>query len=425
VSHRLGAHSAAFVLGAIVAASPVAMHGDAGRSPGPGDDVRGLWVGRAVLSSPASIAAMVRDAEATGINTIFVQVRGRGETFYRSRLEPRASELASQPAAFDPLAETLARAREAGLRVHAWVNVNLVASAVTLPASPSHVARRHPEWLMVPRALAATLAGRSPRSAGYLAGLATWTAAASARVEGLYLSPLVPGAQDHTVSIIRELAQRYPLDGIHLDYIRFPGPDFDYNRTALSEFRRTVAGRGVVPADRRRLDRASGADPTVWARTYPAAWSAFREERLTALLARLRAAALAERAGLAISAAVAPDSEIARTDKLQPWGRWADAGHLDAVCPMIYTADLEEFERLVAAARARLHDRADLWAGIGAYRLTPERTAANVRAARQAGAAGVLLFSYEALTAESATPLPVVRDLLRTALIGEPAVQSP
>jgi hypothetical protein len=92
---------------------------------------------------------------------------------------------------------------------------------------------------------------------------------------------------------------------------------------------------------------------------------------------------------------------------------------------MIYTTDVDEFERLLTAARARLNQKAALWAGSGAYRLTPTRTAANVRAARQGGAAGVLLFSYEALTAEPGPSTPAVRDVLRAALIGEPAVQSP
>ena len=367
VHRRVLLQAIAVTTGAMLAMSAVTAVARADR-PRPANvgDVRGLWVGRTALTSPAAIAAMVRDAEATGINTLFVQVRGRGEAFYRSRVDPRAADLASQPADFDPLAETLARAHAAGMRVHAWVNVNLVASAVTLPAAASHVARRHPEWLMVPRALAASLAARSPRSAGYLPTLATWTAATSARVEGLYLSPLVPAAQSYTVDLVRELARAYPLDGIHLDYIRYPGPDFDYSRAALAEFRRASVARGVPAADRRRLDRAATADPTVWARTYPVAWSAFREERLTALVARLRAAALGVRPGLAISAAVAPDAETARTEKLQPWGHWADAGYLDAVCPMIYTTDAGEFERLLAAARARLHDRTALWAGIGA-----------------------------------------------------------
>ena len=53
-------------------------------------------------------------------------------------LEPRPASLAAQPA-FDPLATTIAQAHEAGLQVHAWINVNLVASAAELPAAREHV----------------------------------------------------------------------------------------------------------------------------------------------------------------------------------------------------------------------------------------------------------------------------------------------
>jgi uncharacterized lipoprotein YddW (UPF0748 family) len=388
-------------------------------------EVRGLWVGRGALTSPESIAVMVREAKATGINTLFVQVRGRGEAFYRSRVEPRASDLAGRPLTFDPLAETLTAARTAGLRVHAWINVNLVSSASRLPEASTHIARRHPEWLMVPRALAPTLAKRSPRSREYLTALTTWTTRASERVEGLYLSPLVPAAQAHTVAVVEELARDYALDGIHLDYIRFPGPDFDYAPAAIAEFRRLVLSRGVPRADRDRLDREARRDPTTWTRTYASSWTAFREERLASLVHRLRAAALAARPGLVISAAVVPDHDAARREKLQDWGSWADAGVLDAICPMIYTTDAAEFETQFAAVRARVAGGPALWAGIGAYRLPPARTAANVRAARHGGAAGVILFSYEQLSTATGSPPAAVRDLFRAALLEPVAWQSP
>ena len=90
-------------------------------------------------------------AHQQGFNTLLVQVRGRGDAYYTTPLEPRSTDLARQPASFDPLATVLTEARERGLRVHAWVALNLVSSAVELPASPEHLVYRHPEWLMVPR----------------------------------------------------------------------------------------------------------------------------------------------------------------------------------------------------------------------------------------------------------------------------------
>src|SRR5687767_5121944 len=120
------------------------------------DQTRALWVTRATLGNPESIKQMVAAADAGGFNTLLVQVRGRGDAYYAGTVEPRASELASKPA-FDPLATVIEHAHASGIEVHAWVAVNLVSSSVSLPASRDHVVYRAPEWLMVPRELAAEM----------------------------------------------------------------------------------------------------------------------------------------------------------------------------------------------------------------------------------------------------------------------------
>src|SRR5256885_7783579 len=56
-------------------------------------EVRALWVVRTTLTSIPKIQAMVKAAAENGFNTLIVQVRGRGDAFYRSRREPRAAEL--------------------------------------------------------------------------------------------------------------------------------------------------------------------------------------------------------------------------------------------------------------------------------------------------------------------------------------------
>ena len=84
-------------------------------------EIRALWVTRSSLTSPASIASFVKAAADHGFNTLLVQVRGRGDAYYASALEPRPADLAKQPAAFDPLATVLADAKANGIHVHAWV----------------------------------------------------------------------------------------------------------------------------------------------------------------------------------------------------------------------------------------------------------------------------------------------------------------
>ena len=51
----------------------------------------------------------------------------------------------------------------------------------------------------------------------------------------------------------------------------------------------------------------------------------------------------------------------------------------------------------IAAARDIAGGRA-VWAGIGAYRLTPSQTIDNIQTTRRLGTGGFILFSYDSLT---------------------------
>jgi len=242
------ARAAALVTAALAIAAVCAPRAGAARADA---EVRALWVVRTSLTSPQAIATMVAAAQSSGFNTLLVQIRGRGDAYYSGGTEPRATPLASQPD-FDPLAVTIALAHHAGLQVHAWVNVNLVAGA-DLPAAREHVIYRHPEWLMVPRALAEDLLVVPPRSPEYIGRLTRYVRSQPTELEGLYVSPITEAAGDYTAGVVRDIVSRYAVDGVHLDYIRYPTDEFDYSREALLAFRRDVAA-DIPTADVHRLD---------------------------------------------------------------------------------------------------------------------------------------------------------------------------
>lgn len=366
------------------------------------DEVRALWVVRTSLTSPAAIGAMVTSAKAGGFNTLLVQVRGRGDAYYQRALEPRPAALASQPA-FDPLATVIDRAHAAGLRVHAWMNMNLVVGVGEMPVAREHVVYRHPEWLMVPRALADDLAGADPRSPSYLGRLARYARAQSNEIEGLYLSPVSQAAADYTVSVVQDVVDRYPLDGVHLDYVRYPSPDFDYSRDTLAAFRRFVLPE-LAAADRRRYDaRVASGETVLYTRAFPERWRTFRADRLTALVAQLHAAIKTRRPSAIVSAAVAPDPVEAADRRLQNWRTWLDRDLVDVICPMAYTTDPVVFAAQVEGAQ-QIAGGHPVWAGIGAYRLTSAQITAHVRTTRRLGAAGVILFSYDSLIGPTRGP---------------------
>ena len=367
-------------------------------------ETRALWVTRTTLGTPAGIEQMVRAAQSGGFNTLVVQVRGRGDAYYRSRFEPRAAELDRLPD-FDPLADTLRLAHQAGLKVHAWVAVNLVSSAVELPRARQHIIYRQPDWLMVPRELAAEMLDVDPKSPEYVGRLARWTRAHAAEVEGLYASPVHPWAATHAIAVIEEIESAYDVDGVHLDYVRYPGEEFDYSRSALQQFK--VATRPQLSEeDRRRADAQERLDPLAYPTLFRDRWTAFRQSRLTTLVMRVRTAVKAAKPNITLSAAVLPDIVHAKQSRLQDWRLWLDQSLLDVLCPMAYTQDVDAFAQQVRSAQELAGD-VPVWAGVGAYRLSSSATLAHIAAARQLKAAGIILFSYDSLVTppNSATSL--------------------
>lgn len=359
---------------------PAAAVASAAAAARPLEEMRGVWMVRTALTSPQAVDRAVDEAYRAGANALFVQVRGRGDAFYVSQLAPRSELIGRQFPAFDPFERTIAQARARGMAVHAWFNVLLSANfSQRLP--PGHVLSQHPDWAMVPRRAARRALTADPRGMPWLAK-ETYN---PGDVEGQYLSPSAPGVGEYLEAAVRELMQRYPVEGFHLDFIRYPSRDYDYSRHALEGFARTLVAPG---------DLATAPDRNV------AAWDEYRRSVLTRLAVRLSAAAREARPGVVVSAAVVPDEATAISHKFQDWPDWGVRRVVDALCPMAYSADSRVFRGQVEQARERLGGRAPVWAGVGAYRLDAAGIVEKVRIAREAGAAGSVLFSHESLAGQ-------------------------
>ncbi len=298
---------------------------------------KALWVVRDRITTSEAVETLVAEAAARGIGDLVVQVRGRGDAYYASALEPRAEALGHED---DPLALLVAGGHARALRIHAWLNVFFVWSHPErrLPRDERHLVHAHPQWLLRPD------------------GVRTLDPAGGSDFEGIYADPANATAREHTIRVFADVAARYAVDGIHYDYVRYPqvsyasGPEDHAHVSALV--------RDAAP--------------------------------------RLREA----RPGVVISAAVFPDPAVARERVLQRWPEWAAAGLIDLLCPMAYRRHTAEVARLLAAARAAT--RAQLWGGLMGYAGEPALLAEQVRAARDAGCEGAILFAYD----------PAQRDLL-------------
>jgi len=357
------------------------------------DEVRALWVVRYTMTSEEAVTEMVENAADAGINTLLVQVRGRADAFYLSELEPRGESVRGGDG-FDPLAQVIDEAHARGIAVHAWVNTHLVWGPADLPKSPDHVLNAHPDWLSVPRDLGKELLAIDPFDARFVDALVGYARDNPGTVEGVYTSPSHPEVQDRVHAVWLDLAERYDLDGIHYDYIRFPSRQYDYSIGALERFRLWARG-AVTPARFGQLEDAYLADLYAFVEGEPALWAEFRREQVTRLVERIHRDVKALKPRLTISAAVIADADLAFNDRFQDWPAWLDRGLIDVAVPMAYTPDSRRFESLVRVARDAAGRDDRLWAGIGAYMNSVDGTMGMIDIARVEGAGGVVLFSYD------------------------------
>ena len=358
-------------------------------------EVRGLWVVRSSMTSEGEVREMVDRAASAGFNTLVVQVRGRADAFYRSSLEPPGETL-EEGTRFDPLALAIELGHRRGMAVHAWVNTHLVWGPTGPPRSAEHLVRARPDWLGVPRALADELFTLAPGDPRYFGALRRYADDNRATVEGVYTSPSHPEVQARVHDVWMELLDRYDLDGIHFDYIRFPSSDFDYSRGALERFRAWMAaGNAVAGSSGVPTHFGTAREALSFVDAHPEAWDDFRRAQITGLVRRIYHAVKARRPEVVVSAAVIADAEDAYAHRFQDWRSWLAEGVLDVAVPMAYTPDNGRFDAQIAEVRRAAGIRERAWAGVGAYLNGLEGTLEKIDLARANDAGGIVLFSYD------------------------------
>lgn len=315
-------------------------------------EMRGMWVNAWAhgLRSKAEVTDVVKAAKAARLNALFVQARRRGDALYTSDLAPRC---ASVPRGFDPLAEAIRQGHAAGLEVHAWLTVLPAWSrqAGTKPPA-NHVLARHPDWVMANRS------GRMMRL--------------SDGGEGVFLDPGLPEVHDELARVVAEIVRRYPgLDGIHLDYVRYPSSQWGYNPRAVARFK-----------------RETGKTPT----GNPAVFADWRRAQVTAMVKKISAAARNVRPDIQMSASVIADRSDAYTHRLQDWSGWMRDEILDFVVPMNYATNHATFNARSKAALSRPGSPA--YIGIGAWNQSVSATLKQAETVRSMGAPGMLFYDY-------------------------------
>ncbi|HVC77432.1 MAG TPA: family 10 glycosylhydrolase [Candidatus Micrarchaeaceae archaeon] len=325
---------------------------------------RALWVDafHDGIKSPAQVEKLVADAHRGNLNALIVQVRKRGDAYFDQSDEPRATDIQGPPE-FDPLAYViqLAHASTPRIEVHAWLNTFYVGDTSAV------FANHRSAW--------GTLSNTGTKS-------------------GLF-DPGVPDVLTYTHKIFMDVAKHYDIDGLHMDYVRYPGVEWGYNPTAIALYKaQTGATTTPAPEDE--------------------AWKAWRRGRVTAFVRDLNADLKHTKPNVKLSGALiaygdgpalAADWPLtsAYGDVFQDWYGWLANRYIDLGVVMNYDSawvSLEEawFTRWLAFEKNSGFGNRIL-TGVGGFMNYPEDTLAQIRLALAPSSnghrlLGVAIYSY-------------------------------
>lgn len=307
----------------------------AGTGPFPGD-----W--------PTAISTLVDN----GYSAVFPNMLKAGLAHYDSALVPHSSEYAKYG---DQMAACVDAARSRGIEVHVWkVNWNL---------------------------------GRAPQD--FIDQMrAEERTQVSAYGDPLdWLCPSHPDNHALEHDSMMEALQRYDIDGLHFDYIRYPGPDYCYCDGCRTRFEHETGNTVELWPDDVRAGGRLESEFLPW-----------RRAQITELVEAVYESAKAHDPKVTISAAVFGDYDQATSSVGQDWVEWIDKGIVDQLHPMTTTPDYDRFRELVGEQLAHADGRIPIYPGIGvsndATRFTPDAAIAQVLITRDLGTGGYIMFNY-------------------------------
>lgn len=357
-------------------------------------EIRALWVDgfNPGIRTREEAGQLIADAKRAGINTLFVQVRRRGDSLYRQSIEPPVEDFVIA-ADFDPLKNIIEAAHKEGITVHAWMNVMTVWKKQAPPSAADHIFNLHgPMAAEGDNWLTASPTGSTVFPVGY------------------FLDPGHPGAADHLVRTYANLARKYDVDGIHLDYIRYPeteeklpaGSGVGYNPVSIERFRR-FTGRSDTPAPG------------------DVQWMEWRRQQVSQLVRRIYLEVKAVNPRIEVSAATIawgqpPVKSFATSAPMQlvyqDWNGWLKAGFLDMAVPMNYSRESDPktsayFTGWIGWEKKHKFGR-QLVVGVGSYLNSADGTLSQIQRVRKPEgrntADGMSFFSYASLVRAGERP---------------------
>jgi len=283
-------------------------------------EVRAIWLDRGTLvdaKTPQELTSIFDRLAKSGINTVFIEALNSSYPIYPSQIAPQQNPLTRD---WDRLQLAVQLAHERKMEIHAWVWIFAAANRAhnkILHLNENYlgpVLSLHPDWINKSNSGANFDQGKEYRKA--------------------FFDPGNPQAREYILSILDEIVSKYDVDGIQLDYIRYPFQSkntfFGYGNSSRSLFKQQT---GVDPIT---LTPKS----SLWNQ-----WLNFRVHLIDSFVKTASERLKQKKRNLIISAAVFPYSRQERLKVIQQdWEEWGKNNWVDLFAVMTYAMDTNSLE---------------------------------------------------------------------------------
>ena len=324
---------------------------------------RAVWNHSGLGAYPGDWERSAKELASAGVNIILPNMAWAGVAHYPSKILPQSKTFTQYG---DQIAQCVEAAHKYGLEAHVWkITWNLEG------APKEFVEKIRTE-------------GRTQVSA-----------------TGQALNWLCPSHPKNVLLELEsslEIVANYDVDGIHLDYIRYPGSHACYCNGCRQRF---------VLATRLQIDKWPAAVLPKTG-THSEKYVEWRAQQITRLVRMLHKRLREADPQIKISAAVFGWYPGCITSIGQDWIAWAKAGYIDFVCPMNYTESTDYFTELLVNQLALMPKDVAIYPGIGATAsnslLTPDAVVEQIYLSRNLGASGWTIFDYSLDISETVLP---------------------
>ncbi len=330
-------------------------------------EIRGVWIvdyaHSPVLKSAENIDNALTFLKANGFNTVFPAIWNRGFTAFPSEVMARHGFPKQDPfyadAGFDPLREIVNQGKAQNMVVIPWFEYGFAASP---NPDGGHILQTKPQWSAIDSS------GQKVRHGGL-----TW------------MNSLAPEVQQFMLDLIKEVIQKYDVDGIQGDD-RLPAMPFtgSYDTNTKDKFK---AKFGTNPS-------TNGKD---------AIWIKFRADLLTQFLEQLFREVKSTKPSCVVSIAPAP-FPFGRDNLMQDSNTWVTKGIVDLLHPQLYRTSFTHYKPEIDKIKSSFPNSAQrnkFSPGI-AFRannvnLTTSDIVKSVQLNRRSGLGGQVFFFYEGI----------------------------